>query len=93
MQEVGNVPYVVDNGAGVFSKDPGEAARQVARWFSSSSTDGDELRRYSRNALRLAQPEAVFHIVRDIHKQLQRQPAAVTRIPSRSLTSSFPYHM
>lgn len=90
-QEVGNVPYVVDNGAGVFSKDPGEAARQVARWFSS--TDGDELRRYSRNALRLAQPEAVFHIVRDIHKQLQRQPAAVTRIPSRSLTSSFPYHM
>lgn len=87
-QEVGNVPYVVDNGAGVFSKDPREAARQVARWFS---TDVDELKRYSLNALKLAQPEAVFHIVKDIHK-LQQQPAAVTRIPY-SLTSSFPYHI
>ena len=88
MQEVGNVPYVVDNGAGVFSKDPREAARQVARWFS---TEEDELKRYSRNALKLAQPEAVFHIVKDIHK-LQQQPAAVIRIPYL-LTSSFPYHI
>ncbi|XP_048573363.1 probable monogalactosyldiacylglycerol synthase 2, chloroplastic [Triticum urartu] len=87
-QEVGNVPYVVDNGAGVFCKDAGEAARQVARWFT---TETDELRRYSRNALKLAQPEAVFDIVRDIHK-LQPQPAALTRIPY-SLTSSFSYHI
>uniref|UniRef100_A0ACD5ZK54 Uncharacterized protein n=1 Tax=Avena sativa TaxID=4498 RepID=A0ACD5ZK54_AVESA len=87
-QEVGNVPYVVDNGAGVFSKDPREAARQVARWFS---TEADELKTYSRNALQLSQPEAVFHIVRDIHR-LQRQPAALTRIPY-SLTESFSYHI
>uniref|UniRef100_A0A0E0ATM2 monogalactosyldiacylglycerol synthase n=1 Tax=Oryza glumipatula TaxID=40148 RepID=A0A0E0ATM2_9ORYZ len=85
-QEVGNVPYVVDNGAGVFSKDPREAARQVARWFT---THTNELRRYSLNALKLAQPEAVFDIVKDIHK-LQQQPATVTRIPY-SLTSSFSY--
>ncbi|KAL5220736.1 hypothetical protein ABZP36_025449 [Zizania latifolia] len=87
-QEVGNVPYVVDNGAGVFSKDPREAAEQVARWFS---TDMDELQRYSRNALKLAQPEAVFDIVKDIHK-LQQQPATVTRVPC-SLTSSFTYRI
>ncbi|XP_034599182.1 probable monogalactosyldiacylglycerol synthase 2, chloroplastic isoform X1 [Setaria viridis] len=87
-QEVGNVPYVVDNGAGVFSKDPREASRQVARWFS---TDADALQRFSRNALQLAQPEAVFDIVKDIHK-LQQQSAAVTRIPY-SLTSSFSYHI
>nr|BAJ87632.1 predicted protein [Hordeum vulgare subsp. vulgare] len=87
-QEVGNVPYVVDNGAGVFCKDPGEAARQVARWFT---TETDELKRYSCNALKLAQPEAVFDIARDIHK-LQPQPAALTRIPY-SLTSSFSYHI
>ncbi|KAJ1268156.1 hypothetical protein BS78_07G115200 [Paspalum vaginatum] len=78
-QEVGNVPYVVDNGAGVFSEDPRLAARQVARWFS---TDMDALHRYSRNALRLAQPEAVFDIVKDIHN-LQQQRVAVTRIPTR----------
>ncbi|KAM3293615.1 hypothetical protein ACQJBY_036890 [Aegilops geniculata] len=87
-QEVGNVPYVVDNGAGVFCKNAGEAARQVARWFT---TETDELRRYSRNALKLAQPEAVFDIVRDIHK-LQPQPAALTQIPY-SLTSPFSYHI
>ncbi|KAG2577297.1 probable monogalactosyldiacylglycerol synthase 2, chloroplastic isoform X2 [Panicum virgatum] len=87
-QEVGNVPYVVDNGAGVFSKDPRKAANQVARWFS---VDVDALKRYSHNALKLAQPEAVFDIVKDIHK-LQQQSAAVTRIPY-FLTSSFSYHM
>uniref|UniRef100_A0A453HK07 monogalactosyldiacylglycerol synthase n=1 Tax=Aegilops tauschii subsp. strangulata TaxID=200361 RepID=A0A453HK07_AEGTS len=87
-QEVGNVPYVVDNGAGMFCQDPREAARQVARWFT---TETDELTRYSGNALKLAQPEAVFDIVRDIHK-LQPQPAALTRIPY-SLTSPFSYHI
>jgi 1,2-diacylglycerol 3-beta-galactosyltransferase len=88
VQEVGNVPYVVENGAGVFSKDPREASRQVARWFT---TDGDALRRFSRNALQLAQPEAVFDIVKDIHR-LQQQTTAVTRIPY-SLTSSFSYRI
>ena len=88
VQEVGNVPYVVDNGAGVFYKDPRKVANQVARWFS---VDVDALKRYSRNALKLAQPEAVFDIVKDIHK-LQQQSAALTRIPY-FLTSSFSYHM
>ena len=88
VQEVGNVPYVVDNGAGVFFKDPRKVANQVARWFS---VDVDALKRYSCNALKLAQPEAVFDIVKDIHK-LQQQSAALTRIPY-FLTSSFSYHM
>ncbi|KAF8674818.1 hypothetical protein HU200_047946 [Digitaria exilis] len=86
-QEVGNVPYVVDNGAGVFFEDPREAARQVARWFS---THMDELKRYSLKALQLANPEAVFEIVKDIHK-LQQQSVTVTQI--YSLTSSFSYHI
>lgn len=86
-QEVGNVSYVVDNGAGVFSEDPREAARQVARWFS---TDMDELKIYSRKALQLADPEAVFEIIKDIHK-LQQQSVTVTQI--YSLTSSFSYHI
>ncbi|OMO73185.1 ARP2/3 complex, 21kDa subunit (p21-Arc) [Corchorus capsularis] len=59
-QEKGNVPYVVDNGAGVFTRSPKETARIVAEWFSTKT---EELKRMSENALKLAQPEAVFDIV------------------------------
>ncbi|GMH30680.1 hypothetical protein Nepgr_032523 [Nepenthes gracilis] len=58
-QEKGNVPYVVDNGAGVFTRSPKETARIVAEWFSTKT---DELKRMSENALKLAKPEAVFEI-------------------------------
>ncbi|GJM87158.1 hypothetical protein PR202_ga03084 [Eleusine coracana subsp. coracana] len=83
-QEVGNVPYVVDNGAGVFSKSPKETAKLVACWFGP---DSEELKRMSENALKLAQPEAVFDIVRDIHDLSQEQ--GVKSQISGSLTSSF----
>lgn len=83
-QEVGNVPYVVDNGAGVFSKSPKETAGLVARWFGP---DSEELKKMSENALKLAQPEAVFDIVRDIH-ELSREQGVISQISS-SLTSSF----
>ncbi|OVA05862.1 Glycosyl transferase [Macleaya cordata] len=83
-QEKGNVPYVVDNGAGVFSRSPKETATLVAEWFSSKS---EELKKMSENALKLAQPEAVFNIVRDINDlACQREPLANI---SFSLTSSF----
>uniref|UniRef100_A0A1D1Y984 monogalactosyldiacylglycerol synthase n=1 Tax=Anthurium amnicola TaxID=1678845 RepID=A0A1D1Y984_9ARAE len=87
-QEVGNVPYVVDNGAGVFSKSPKETASLVARWFGP---DMEEMKKMSQNALKLAQPEAVFDIVRDID-ELARQRGPMSRI-SYSLTSSFSYPM
>ncbi|KAL3532278.1 hypothetical protein ACH5RR_005799 [Cinchona calisaya] len=64
-QEKGNVPYVVDNGAGVFTRSPKETARIVADWFTTKT---DELKRMSENALKLAQPDAVFDIVKDIHE-------------------------
>ncbi|KAL0358368.1 UNVERIFIED_CONTAM: Monogalactosyldiacylglycerol synthase 2, chloroplastic [Sesamum angustifolium] len=83
-QEKGNVPYVVDNGAGLFTRSPNETARIVAEWFS---TKKDELKRLSENALKLAQPEAVFDIVKDIHElACQRGPLANI---SYMLTSSF----
>ncbi|KAD4180191.1 hypothetical protein E3N88_28782 [Mikania micrantha] len=73
-QEKGNVPYVVGNGAGVFTRSPKETARIVAGWFSTNS---DELKKMSENSLKLAQPEAVFDIVRDIHDLAgQRGPFA-----------------
>ncbi|XP_010241616.1 PREDICTED: monogalactosyldiacylglycerol synthase 2, chloroplastic-like [Nelumbo nucifera] len=85
-QEVGNIPYVVDNGAGVFSQNPKETAALVSEWFSSKP---EELKKMSENALKLAQPDAVFNIVRDID-DLARQHGSLASI-SYSLTSSFSY--
>ncbi|CAI0542688.1 unnamed protein product [Linum tenue] len=83
-QEKGNVPYVVDNGAGVFTRSPKETARMVAEWFTTN-TDG--LKRMSENAMKLAQPEAVFDIVKDIH-QLSQERGPLANMPY-VLTSSF----
>ncbi|PKA63062.1 putative monogalactosyldiacylglycerol synthase 3, chloroplastic [Apostasia shenzhenica] len=83
-QEVGNVPYVVDNGAGVFSKSSKKTAKLVARWFS---TESNELKKMSECALKLAQPEAVFDIVKDIHG-LAEELGPLSQI-SYTITSSF----
>ncbi|KAF5812842.1 putative monogalactosyldiacylglycerol synthase [Helianthus annuus] len=83
-QEKGNVPYVVGNGAGVFTRSPKETAQIVAGWFSTNS---DELKKMSENSLKLAQPEAVFDIVRDIH-DLAGQRGPLADVPY-VLTSSF----
>ncbi|KAF9681335.1 hypothetical protein SADUNF_Sadunf06G0215300 [Salix dunnii] len=64
-QEVGNVPYVVENGCGKFSKSPKEIAKIVAEWFGPKA---DELSVMSQNALKLARPDAVFKIVHDLHE-------------------------
>lgn len=79
------MPYVVNNGAGVFTRSPKETARIVAEWFSTKT---DELKRMSENALKLANPEAVFNIVRDIHELAQqREPANFPYLLTSSFTS------
>ncbi|KAM0947050.1 putative monogalactosyldiacylglycerol synthase [Dioscorea sansibarensis] len=75
-QETGNVPYVVENGAGVFSRSPGETASLVSRWFDPGS---NELKKLSEKALKLAQPNAVFDIVKDIHGLVFRRHPFLTR--------------
>ncbi|WVZ26492.1 hypothetical protein V8G54_005036 [Vigna mungo] len=60
--EKGNVPYVVDNGAGVFTRSPKKTTKMVAEWFTTKS---NELKKMSEKALKLAQPEAVFDILRE----------------------------
>ncbi|KAL8536922.1 hypothetical protein ACS0TY_012198 [Phlomoides rotata] len=75
-QEAGNVPYVVQNGCGKFSKSPKEIARIVSQWFGPRQ---DELITMSQNALRLARPDAVFKIVHDLH-ELVRQRDLVPQI-------------
>ncbi|PWA63152.1 Diacylglycerol glucosyltransferase, N-terminal [Artemisia annua] len=50
-QEKGNVPYVLGNDAGVFTRSPKETSRNVAGWFN---TNADELKKMYENALKLA---------------------------------------
>ncbi|KAJ0089841.1 hypothetical protein Patl1_12612 [Pistacia atlantica] len=69
-QEVGNVPYVVENGCGKFSKSPKEIASIVAQWFGPKV---DELKAMSQNALKLARPDAVFKIVQDLHELVRER--------------------
>lgn len=69
-QEVGNVPYVVDNGAGLFCRSPKEIANIIARWFGP---DDAELKLMSQNALRLARPDSVFKIVHDLDDLLRQR--------------------
>ncbi|RDX95258.1 putative monogalactosyldiacylglycerol synthase, chloroplastic, partial [Mucuna pruriens] len=79
-QEAGNVPYVVENGCGKFSKSPKEIAKIVAEWFGPKAY---ELNQMSQNALRLARPDAVFKIVHDLH-ELVRQRSS---LPEYSCTA------
>ncbi|PIN12312.1 Monogalactosyldiacylglycerol synthase [Handroanthus impetiginosus] len=69
-QEAGNVPYVVQNGCGKFSKSPKEIAKIVSEWFGPKQ---DELVTMSQNALRLARPDAVFKIVHDLHELVRQR--------------------
>ncbi|KAH6836274.1 monogalactosyl diacylglycerol synthase 1 [Perilla frutescens var. hirtella] len=69
-QEAGNVPHVVQNGCGKFSKSPKEIARIVYQWFGPRQ---DELMTMSQNALRLARPDAVFKIVHDLHELVRQR--------------------
>ncbi|XP_062097468.1 monogalactosyldiacylglycerol synthase, chloroplastic [Humulus lupulus] len=74
-QEAGNVPYVVENGFGKYSKSPKEIAKIVAQWFGPKA---NELKEMSENALKLAKPDAVFKIVHDLH-ELVRQRSLVAQ--------------
>ncbi|KAM6542035.1 hypothetical protein CsatB_006482 [Cannabis sativa] len=69
-QEAGNVPYVVENGFGKYSKSPKEIAKIVAEWFGPKA---DELKVMSENALKLAKPDAVFKIVHDLHELVRQR--------------------
>lgn len=70
LQEAGNVPYVVENGCGKFSKSPKEIANMVSQWFGPRM---DELKAMSQNALKLARPDAVFRIVQDLHELVRQR--------------------
>ena len=68
-QEEGNVPYVVDNGAGAFSTDPEEIARVVARWFGP---DREQLAVLAERAKKMGNPDATLHIVEEVAKLVDK---------------------
>lgn len=70
VQEAGNVPYVLENGIGKYSKSPKEIANIVAQWFGPKS---NELQIMSQNALKHARPDAVFKIVHDLHELIRQR--------------------
>ncbi len=62
-QEEGNVPFVVENGVGVYEKSPAAIAAIVARWFGP---EREHLREMAARARALGHPHATFDIVRSI---------------------------
>jgi len=75
-QETGNVDYVVQNDAGIFTPNPAEAAAAVSKWLGEGA---EGLKRRSENALRLGRPNAVWDISDEIWAQAQRPPIPTNR--------------
>jgi 1,2-diacylglycerol 3-beta-galactosyltransferase len=70
-QEDGNIPYVVDNGAGAYAPGARAVGDIVSAWLAEGP---DRLARLSENALRLGFPGAVWEIAEEIHAQAQIPP-------------------
>ena len=62
-QETGNIPFVVDNGAGAFNEDPAQIAAILSRWFGPEQ---DRLAEMSATSRSLGRPQSTFEIVDEI---------------------------
>lgn len=64
-QEEGNVQYVLQNGLGLFSREPEQIADIVSNWFQGE--EGKEvLRSMSKHAMSMSHPDATFKIAEDL---------------------------
>jgi 1,2-diacylglycerol 3-beta-galactosyltransferase len=70
-QEEGNVPFVVNNGVGAFSKAPEEIAATVTRWFGPEAALRQQLAERARS---LGHPQATFEIVELLAQLVEREP-------------------
>ena len=62
-QEEGNIPYVTDNGVGVFEANPKKVAGIIEEWLSGGEKG---LKGLAAHAKALGKPDALFDIVRDL---------------------------
>lgn len=75
-QEEGNVPYVVNNGVGVYLRDPAAIAQQVRRWFGPERA---ELAAMSERARALANPRSTHEIVAELATLFMSSSSARSR--------------
>lgn len=66
-QEVGNVTYVQEHGAGAYAEDPSEIAALVRAWVDPSNPT---LQQMAKQAARLARPRAALDIAQEVHDLL-----------------------
>lgn len=71
-QEEGNVPYVVENGVGVYDESPATIATTIACWFGPERAN---LHAMAEKAHAMAHPHATFDIVHSIVGLLEAQGA------------------
>lgn len=62
-QEEGNIPYVTENGVGVFETKPAKVAQIIQTWLSGGEK---ELKVLAAKAKALGKPDALFDIVKDL---------------------------
>lgn len=62
-QEEGNIPYVTDNGVGVFESKPKKVAGVIKGWLAGGER---QLKEMSARAKALGKPDALLDIVRDL---------------------------
>jgi 1,2-diacylglycerol 3-beta-galactosyltransferase len=73
-QEEGNIPYVTENGVGVFETNPRKMAQVIEKWLAGGEK---ELKQLSIKAKALGKPDALLDMVRDLAclvKEVQARP-------------------
>lgn len=67
-QEEGNIPYVTENGVGVFETRPQKVAATISKWLSN---DRKELKELSKKSKALGKPHSLFQIVKDLKDMIK----------------------
>ncbi|MBL8058786.1 MAG: hypothetical protein JNK29_18925 [Anaerolineales bacterium] len=76
-QEVGNVEYVVENGAGAFAEPPLSLLRTLCHWLAD---DGRPLRQAAEQARRLGNPRAAYQIAERVWTLALQGPSRFGRL-------------
>ena len=79
-QEAGNVPYVVDNGFGVYS---GNVPRRIAEHVATIFSDEKQLKDMSEKSLTRSSSSATQNIAKDIGKIVLRRSVEMPELRSK----------
>lgn len=85
-QEEGNIPFVVDNGAGAFERDPSRIADIIADWFSERGAQKRAAMAAAAKAL--GRPDALFKIVRDLADLALQGKTSAVHLPQPTFAAA-----